>query len=164
MERRMRAEAPMRRSVSKKLAYGDLFRQGYTVCLLAFGPHRRALRASGLRYRLRRCPRPSVRCAHPHGSPGGRRRKETLFRKASVPTAHVAGDGIQSAGCGPPTPPMGFLSSLRRMRAEAPMRRATKWFLRTGRCRWSPERSRGPRRCQRRPHRPRSTGWCPGSC
>ena len=34
--------------------------------------------------------------------------KETLLRKASGPTAHVAGAGIQSEGCDPPTPPMGL--------------------------------------------------------
>ena len=39
--------------------------------------------------------------------------KETLLRKASEPTAHVAGFGLQSEGCGPPTPPKGFIDSLR---------------------------------------------------
>ncbi len=68
--------------MSKKLAYGDLFRQECTVCLLAYG------------------------------SPGGRRCKETLLRKASGPTAHVAGAGIQSESCGPPTPPGEFFDSL----------------------------------------------------
>ena len=34
--------------------------------------------------------------------------KETLLRKASEPTAHVAGFGLQSEGCGLPTPPKGF--------------------------------------------------------
>ncbi|MCI5955684.1 MAG: hypothetical protein MRZ54_01720, partial [Clostridiales bacterium] len=38
--------------------------------------------------------------------------KETLLRKASEPTAHVAGFGLQSEGYGPPTPPKGFIDSL----------------------------------------------------
>ena len=37
-------------------------------------------------------------------------------------------------------------------------------FFRTGRCQWHPARSPGLLRCQRRQHRPRSTGWSPGSC
>ncbi len=72
--------------MSKKPACGRLFRQESTVCLLAYG------------------------------SPGGRRRKETLLRKASGPTAHVAGAGLQSEGCDPPTPPKDFFESLKRLR------------------------------------------------
>ena len=36
---------------------------------------------------------------------GGRRRKETLLRKASESTAHVAGFGIQLGGLRPSEPP-----------------------------------------------------------
>ena len=38
--------------------------------------------------------------------------KETLLRKASESTAHVAGFGFHSEGCGPPNLPNGFFDSL----------------------------------------------------
>ncbi len=99
-------------SLSKKLAYGDLFRQGGTVCLLAIGPHRCALRASGLRYWLRRCPRPSVRFAHPHGSPGGRRRKETLLTQGFRPYRACRRGRITVGGLRPSDAAQGLFDKL----------------------------------------------------
>ena len=48
---------------------------------------------------LRRPPTP------PSAAPGGGRRKETLLRKASESTAHVAGFGMQLGGLRPSEPP-----------------------------------------------------------
>ena len=42
----------------------------------------------------------------------GETRRETLLRKASESTAHVAGFGFHSEGCGPPNLPNGFFDSL----------------------------------------------------
>ena len=42
------------------------------------------------------------------------RQTETLLRKASESTAHVAGFGFHSEGCGPPSLPKGFFDSLTR--------------------------------------------------
>ena len=68
--------------MSKKSAYGVLFRD------------------------LRRFP------LAPMGLPGGKRRKETLLRKASESAAHVAGFGLHLEGCGPPNLPERFFDSL----------------------------------------------------
>ena len=46
-------------------------------------------------------------------SAAGETRRETLLRKASESTAHVAGFGFHSEGCGPPNLPEGFFDSLR---------------------------------------------------
>ena len=46
-------------------------------------------------------------------STAGETRKETLLRKASESTAHVAGFGIQLGGRGPPNLPEGFFDSLK---------------------------------------------------
>ena len=48
----------------------------------------------------------------PAGLPGGKRCKETLLRKASESTAHVAGFGIQLGGLRPSEPPGRFFDSL----------------------------------------------------
>ena len=48
----------------------------------------------------------------PAGLPGGKRRKETLLRKASESTAHVAGFGIQLGGLRPSEPTGKFFDSL----------------------------------------------------
>ena len=71
-----------RSSVSKKSAYGVLFRA------------------------LRRFP------LAPMGLPGGKRRKETLHSKASESAAHVAGCGLHLEGFSPPNLPDGFFDSL----------------------------------------------------
>ena len=71
-------------SVSKKSAYGVLFRA------------------------LRRFP------LAPMGLPGGKRRKETLHSKVSESAAHVAGFGLHLEGFGPPNLPEGFFDSLKR--------------------------------------------------
>ena len=45
-------------------------------------------------------------------SAAGETRRETLLRKAPESTAHVAGFGFHSEGCGPPNLPEGFFDSL----------------------------------------------------
>src|SRR5699024_7473588 len=45
-------------------------------------------------------------------SAAGETRRETLLRKAPESTAHVAGFGVHSEGCGPPNLPEGFVDSL----------------------------------------------------
>ena len=52
-------------------------------------------------------------------SAAGETRRETLLRKASESTAHVAGFGFHSEGCGPPNLSEGFFDSLKSLVFQA---------------------------------------------
>ena len=102
-------------SVSKKSAYGVLFRELNAVSLSSLRDSRAGNSARCVeKVRLRR-PFPRVeRCFPlvPAGLPGGKQRKETLQGKASASAAHVAGCGLHLEGFGPPNLPEGFFDSL----------------------------------------------------